>query len=175
MDNYLKEYLQPSYILGGRLYHQLKFVFNGEKRYSKLFVCFETSRERKKGTTVGRGYTKIEIIQVVDPNPDTPWGSTSIETMMNYVGVRTLNTKQMNAPENRYGLSSMEDVQAAFEYVVDRFEDIDVEHLEETLIRNKEVAKKYADIIAEEIPDYLITQSLNAIGDDGITRWNNDF
>lgn len=174
MDSYLKEYTQPSYIFGGKIYHQLKNIFKEESRYSRLFVCFETSRVRKKGTTVGRGYTTIDIIQMCEPSPDTPWGSVSIEKMLNYVGVRVLNTKEMNAPKNKYGLSSMEDVQAAFDYVLATFEDLDVEHFEETLRRNREVADRYADIIEEDIPEYLIIQSTKAIDKNGITRWNNE-
>lgn len=175
MDNYLKEYLQPSYILGGKIYHQLKTIFNEESRYSRLFVCFETSRVRKKGTTVGRGYTTVDIIQMCEPSPDTPWGSVSIKTMLNYVGVRVLNTKEMNAPQNKYGSSSIEDIRAVFEYVTDKFDDLDPVHFEETLVRNKEVAERYADIIEEDVPEYLIIQVSNATDKHGILRWDNDF
>lgn len=175
MTDIIKSYTHPSYIFDGKIYHQLQREVQGVKRATNLYVWFQADRVRRKGTTCGNGYVRVQVLQKESPDPDTPWGTETVSILLNYVSVTALNTKGMTQKEvEGFGWAGSEEVAEAALQVQELVEDVDVPHLLDTMQKNAQYAERYATIIEEEVPDYLIIQSLAATDDNGIVNWKSE-
>lgn len=160
MDRIIERYAQPSFIYDGKLYHQLKVLEDGVSAPSALYVWFETQRVKKKGSSCGQGFVRVQVIKREDVSAANPW-SEVITPLLNYVNVTALNTKGMRVPEGVYGWVGTDELTEAARQVLALAEGIDTNHLVATFLKNKRYNMMYADIIEEDIPDYLIEQHRN--------------
>ena len=171
MRSYLERYTQPSYIFDDKLFHGLRLNKASGGEYSDFYVWFETEKVKKRGSACGKGYLRVQVIYREGLSEANPWGE-KVTTLLNFVLTTALSAKDMKAEESQYGWVGSEELIDAVESVLDLNKAIDAEHLLQTFIRNRSYNRKYDALIQEDIPEYLILQSMNADTKFGLTGQN---
>ena len=160
MSKLIARYNQGSFIYDGKLYHQLSVMEDGVASPSDLYIWFETKRVKRKDSACGHGYLRVQVIKREDVSASNPW-SEVITPMLNYVSVTALNIKGMRVEESEYGWVGTDELTDAVTHVLEVSEVIDTKHLLTTFLKNRQYNLLYADIIEEDIPEYLIEQHRN--------------
>lgn len=160
MDRLIAKYTQGSFIYDGKLYHQLSVLDDKVATPSDLYVWFETKRVKCKDSACGHGHLRVQVIKREEVSATNPW-SEVITPMLNYVSVKALNIKGMRLEEGDYGWVGTDELTDAVTQVLEVAEDVDTNHLMATFLKNRQYNALYADIIEEDIPEYLIEQNRN--------------